>query len=258
MEAKELLEIMNEHFSKGFFDTFGEYDASTFNQELNEALCKKGVTDFEWVWDNGVSKFCIIPKYENWVIKIPFRGSYEEYERSYSCTNEDGEHYKDYETIEEFYDFTGASYTYDVDEWDYCAAEVAAYDHAKALGIEQYFAKTEFLGYMGGYPVYIQEKAEMFSARYSDGSSSRKSYTKEDKDKMRAKIDSLSDKSGNGRYPELPSTTWMLDFEFFYGEKALEKFFNGLLEMSIEDLHNGNIGYIDGYPKLVDYSSWDH
>lgn len=256
MEARELLEIMDEHFSKGFFDNFGESDARTFRDELDLAFCKNTKTiDFEWNWDCGVSKFCIIPKHENWVLKIPFNTIYEECERTVKLIDDNGEEYEDYECIDEPYPIEGANSVYEVAEWDYCAAEAAAYDHATDLGIEKYFAETKLLGFVANYPVYIQEKAEIFCDRYSNGSEERKSYTPEERDEMEAKLGTITSKQGY--CPELPSTTWMLDFLFCYGEKALEEFLEGLSQMSVEDLHNGNVGYVDNQPKLIDYSSWN-
>ena len=256
MEARELLEIMDKHFSKGFFNCFGENDAHIFRDELDLAFCdNKKTIDFEWKWDFGVSKFCIIPCHENWVLKIPFNAIYEECERTVKLTDEDGEEYEDYESFDEPYPIEGANSVYEVAKWDYCAAEAAAYDHATDLGIEKYFAETKFLGYVAGYPVYIQEKAEIFCDRYSGGSQERQSYTPEERDEMEAKIGTITSKQ---EYcPELPSTTWMLDFLSCYGEKALEEFLEGLSQMSVEDLHNGNVGYVNNQPKLIDYSSWN-
>ena len=46
-----------------------------------------------------------------------------------------------------------------------------------------------------------------------------------------------------------------------YTSKIIEKIFNKLIEfiqyMEINDLHKGNIGYINLKPVLMDYSGWN-
>ena len=50
---------------------------------------------------------------------------------------------------------------------------------------------------------------------------------------------------------------WMLDFLIYYGEEMFKKLADFIFDENIYDLHNGNIGYLNGRPCLVDYSSYD-
>ena len=50
---------------------------------------------------------------------------------------------------------------------------------------------------------------------------------------------------------------WLSDAFHFYGEKIFHKLLEFIRTVGINDLHDGNIGYIGNRPVLVDYSSFD-
>ena len=109
--------------------------------------------------------------------------------------------------------------------WDYCAAEVKRYNIAKEEGFEKYFAKTEFLGFVNDYPVYIQERGIVFSETGC-------SYTKE----VREETSEIC----SGIWCGI-NTGWLTDFRFCYGKNELIDFLTFLqCNGWDDDLRNDN------------------
>ena len=50
---------------------------------------------------------------------------------------------------------------------------------------------------------------------------------------------------------------WLADVLAYFGEKIFNKLIEFIQYMEINDLHNGNIGYINLKPVLMDYSGWN-
>jgi hypothetical protein len=211
-----------------------------------------------WTYDSGATKGVLIFGDENFVIKIPFCGYVDDeaghwedsrgnYRHSYETgastkiNNEDWSWNYDWA----FYDFEGASA--EKNNWDYCAAEEEFYHMAEDSGVNLAFAKTEFLGFCGDHPIYIQERCSMF---YEESSS--KEYnkrTEKDYETVSALRDAL-------RFHEF-NDDWALDFLIYWGEAYFKKLAEFIKDACIYDLHNGNIGYRNGAPVLVDYSSFE-
>lgn len=100
--------------------------------------------------DSGATKLVLwIPNFDEYVVKIPFTGVYEEDwikgDKGYLWQ---GENYREY---------FGA-----YDGWDYCYVETSLYADAVKEGVEQFFLETSFLGHIKGHPIYIQPRAEEF------------------------------------------------------------------------------------------------
>lgn len=172
----------------------------------------------------GASKCVIIPPDEDYVIKIPFTGSYIEIEEN--------------EFIYE--DFGGAEEAYG---WDYCLAESNRYYTAEACGFEKYLARTLFIGCTkDNFPIYIQPKCEVYT--YSSIKTSREEQEK---------TSSIANKAI--WFSEIP-LDWLTAFRLEYGEKSLIDFLNFLEEYGWDDLTDDNIGFLDGKPIIFDYSSF--
>ena len=110
----------------------------------------------------------------------------------------------------EFYGFEGARFT--SDGWNYCETEATVYEMAKEAGIETCFAKTEYVGDIDGYPVYSQERAEIFYFRKNESE-----YSEETRSKTRDKCRELNVESSI-------NICWMTDFLAYYGEEMLKTF----------------------------------
>ena len=132
---------------------------------------------------------------------------------------------------------------------DYCAEECKNYKKSEEEGIAFFFAETTFLTTfeIGNIvlDVYIQELARPF-----EDYGSTTSFSEERIDKACSCLNSFE----SSLYDVDPA--WMADFIDSYGEidaNILDVF---LTDHAINDIHNGNIGYVDGRPVIFDYSGY--
>lgn len=225
MEArKEDLDEILEALSYGTFD---ENDEADFYSIVVQPFSEKYKKPFDYA--TGATKGVLIFEQLGFVIKIPF------------CRNsEDCEYNSTYGEYECCY-FTGA----DTDNgWDYCEAEANKYERAEEEGLAQCFAKTKKIGDIDGYPIYMQELADIYkSIDYQS------SHTEEDSRQVSSICNS------NNFY--MFNIEWLSDAFHYYGEKVFHKLLEFIRTVGINDLHDGNIGYIGNRPVLVDYSSFD-
>lgn len=225
MEArKEDLDEILEALSYGTFD---ENDEADFYSIVVQPFSEKYKKPFDYA--TGATKGVLIFEQLGFVIKIPF------------CRNsEDCEYNNTYGEYECCY-FTGA----DTDNgWDYCEAEANKYERAEEEGLAQCFAKTKKIGDIDGYPIYMQELADIYkSIDYQS------SHTEEDSRQVSSICNS------NNFY--MFNIEWLSDAFHYYGEKMFHKLLEFIRTVGINDLHDGNIGYIGNRPVLVDYSSFD-
>lgn len=212
------------------------FNACTFDGVLTENDFEDKVLsnlpdDLKYHYEYGATKLVIMLPDCDFVIKIPFSGSYQEFYQDKT---------DDYE--EEYVEFENADF--ETCEWDYCKTEVNRYNLAKNVGIEKYFAKTERIGMVNNYPIYIQQKAEIF-AEVKD----LNSYSEEKKSSTREKC-----------YREdlwCFNECWLSDLLDYCGDRIFSLFMSFLKDNEFDDLHSSNIGYIDGVPVLVDYSGFN-
>ena len=219
-ELDEILEALS-------YGTFDEIDEAEFYPVVVQPFSEKYKKPFDYA--TGATKGVLIFEQLGFVIKIPF------------CRNsEDCEYNSAYGEYECCY-FTGA----DTDNgWDYCEAEANKYERAEEEGLAQCFAKTKKIGDIDGYPIYMQELADIYkSIDYQS------SHTEEDSRQVSSICNS------NNFY--MFNIEWLSDAFHYYGEKMFHKLLEFIRTVGINDLHDGNIGYIGNRPVLVDYSSFD-
>lgn len=115
--------------------------------EFDEYI-NKNYPDFNYVIDSGATKCVIIPKNEDYVLKIPFTG-YEDWDNQ-PCK-------EDEETGEWIYDEDYDPFV-PFEDGDYCRIEADNYQFAIIEGLEEIFAETYFLGYVKGFPIYAHKR----------------------------------------------------------------------------------------------------
>lgn len=240
-KEKELLTAIKDSFC--VFEDFGynldEDDDSKVYDIISDTVDKYGVT-----YARGVSKMCLITPDADWVLKIPFEGSY------FCNYDYETKEYDDFDTFETYY---GAHI--EEDRWNYCAAEVDYYEMAKEEDIAEFFAKTEYFGTCkstnkkGFLPTYIQEKCIPYN---------EKEYCKTN---IHPSEDSLKKVSSSDKYQYCRfSDDWVALAIDCYGEEKVDAlcYFLDLHPEMAGDFHSGNYGYrIDGTPVLIDYTGWD-
>lgn len=93
---------------------------------------------------DGATKVVLVFNKENFVIKIPYYGDYDD--SGYTCPYQGGRNL----VLDDLgYEFEGN---------DYCELESALYEEAVECGVEDFFSPTVFFGRISGIPIYIQKK----------------------------------------------------------------------------------------------------
>lgn len=194
---------------------------------------------FKFTWNMGASKLVILPCGEDFVIKIPFNGTY--------CDDE-----IDYETGEVLSEggwecFTSYEYDSDMDfDGNYCGREADISDIAAAEDLEECFAITECVGRCKGYLIYKQARATTILADVLDEKSD--SLSIEERKSIRDKCNDMGVYGFN--------IYWLKDFLEFFGEEILKQLDRFIDTYGINDLHTSNVGYIGNRPVLIDYSGY--
>ena len=195
---------------------------------------------FKFTWNMGASKLVILPFGEDFVIKIPFNGTYCDDEIDYETGEVLSEGRWECFTSEEYYsenmDFDG----------NYCGREADISDIATAEDLEECFAITECVGRCGDYLIYKQARATTILADVLDEKSD--SLSLEERKSIRDKCNNMGVYGFN--------IYWLKDFLEFFGEEILKQLDRFINTYGINDLHTSNVGYIGNRPVLIDYSGY--
>lgn len=221
MSNKEILQLFNTC----------TFDGILTENDFEDKVLSNLPDDLKYHYEYGATKLVIILPDCNFVIKIPFSGSYQEFYQ------DDTERYE-----EEYVEFTNAES--EICNWDYCKVEANYYILAEFAGVEKYFAKTECIGAINNYPIYIQQKAEIFSEIKDPNT-----YSKEKKSSTREKC--------NKEKLWCFNACWLSDLLDYCGDEDFKLFMSFLRDNKFDDLHSSNIGYIGEKPVLVDYSGFN-
>ena len=193
--------------------------------------------DEEYDIAHGVSKIVLIPAEGDYVIKIPFNGTYD-------CIYDENGDVED-EEWREYYNAPEDC------GWDYCAVEVEVYNKAKQHNVDCFFARTEFLCSTKNYhPIYIQEKVK---TRYSFAH-----------DVIKPSEKSLNDykekySKNYGSRGVLGDANWFSLCLDRYGAELIKNFVEFLDEVPFinRDMHGENYGFrLNKAPCIIDFSDW--
>lgn len=197
-------------------DFRGELSRGNFKEKIIKNFPK----GLNFKYFHGMSKVCIIPTGADYVIKIPFNGVWYDYDKSFDyfwCANDDENH-----------------------KWDYCFTEMICYNYAKKEKVEKAFCKTKLLGYTNDYPIYIQQRASVFSD------------LKEEEDYRSERTEDYCCSHGFRCF----NPVWIADAIEYYGQSQFSRLMDFIDNYGIDDLHTENIGYIKNKPVLIDYSDF--
>lgn len=222
MDKKKALEIYTimEPYLKRFFEQEEELTNESFEYELREILDESGE---EYDIETGASKGVIVFHLYDFVFKISFTTPNE---YSYSYDNEGspvGKHYYGYDT-------------------NYCELETKIYDQACEEGLSEVFAEEYLIGNINGTQVYCQEKATQVGPKYLPAEETRTEEYKHFSESTRYMGTDVS-------------SSWLYDVFKAYGLSFVQNLIN-FIEDNFNDCHNGNIGYINNKPVLIDYSGF--
>ena len=274
----------------GAIDHINSYFCEYECDAVLEPQLKGANLPFQWSLEHGVSKAVVLIKGVPYVIKLPFCCLYneEDYDDAHymwrrECDEAldeareakvkrtgDPEALLTFEEVsaaldplratepdcadeEWYYPLEGATLIAlkteeNAPDWDYCRLEVSIYQEALQQGLGAYFAEEGYLGSLRcGHPVYYQQRCTPFCDLHMDWDSP--DYTRKSK-AGRTACDKLHIPCFN--------SVWIADFIDYYGEDEFCRLNTFLVEMTIGDLRDCNIGYLDGAPILFDYSGFRH
>lgn len=217
MTSNEIIKLLSEC----------EFDGKLYSEAIGEKIFSHLPEDFEYDYNEGASKLVIEPYDEDYVIKIPYNGQY-------------------YSSSKKFKSFLCAN-TSDKYFWDYCMTETLVWRMAKAENVHKAFAKERMIGMVNGHPIYVQQKAEVFTD--SD------SYYSDDESKREKTLDYCEQEGLSPFYDE--GLIWQADALEYYGPTQFNKIMSFIEDNNIGDFHNGNLGYIKNKPVFLDYSGFD-
>lgn len=131
--------------------------------------------------------------------------------------------------------YSGAGYTCTEDSWNYCESEKSIYKEAKKYRVEDFFLPVQTIENIN-YPFYAQKLVEVLASNENYLSSS--GYDK-----------------GSSDF-DIPN--YFLDKMYnYYGKDSVDDFINFSFDIGLNDIHDENIGYINGRPVIFDYAGFD-
>lgn len=221
-EKSELINFVKYHFKgiERFYDNLWDYDPICY-QNYQEIADFVGAEDYK----NGASKLVLFfNEFPRYIIKIPLFG-YAEVDDDY---------------LDEDVTVSSNKLAYIEYEKNYCEEEAYIYKKAKAKGIEEFFAKTEFLITIEGIDIYYSEKV-VSASKY---------------ELQREKLDEA--KSLRNCYEVDLASSYIAQMLVYASVDKIKDLLSFIYEYSIWDLVGDNV-FIDkhGHVQLVDYSSFD-
>ncbi len=153
---------------------------------------------------------------------------------------------------------------------DYCALEVNNYKEAKIYNVEEFFLETKKIGYINDCPIYVQEQATDIYPHNNLQSAcdvwihnqTTATYHPTAKDFKRllemGDLDFneiIAESCGDWDWGELNSG-FILEIINKYGAQTLINLKTFIDDCEINDLHKGNVGYLNNHPIFFDYSGY--
>ena len=191
---------------------------------------------FSYTYLSGVSKAVIIPDDENFVIKLPFCGMWDNYEFNLFSVPDVGI----------------------LHDTDYCARELYLYHLAKKCGVSEILVKNTYIGKINDEPVYKQKYVSTFRMYYEDEFALEQDFDESvihtDKE-INAMIKSCEKTGWKYSSYDHIFNTWLVDVHNYYGEKKFVNILN-FISTYLGDLHSENIGYDGDKPVILDYADF--
>jgi hypothetical protein len=129
---------------------------------------------------------------------------------------------------------------------NYCQLEVEIYEMAQKENVSEFFAPCYFLENYDGVEIYVMAQADVSCGRlYSDlyERLSNEGRTDEEATEILEEVEDCSE------YVE-----WL--FPYYTDCEKFEALSNFLEDAGVNDLHSGNIGYINNRVVFIDYSGF--
>lgn len=178
---------------------------------------------------HGLTRVVISPDNKDYIIKMPITGVYEFSKGEFKIVakfTEDCENPSDYERT---------------------------YYEELSKEEKQIFLPLIYVADYNGIPVYIQKKIDVSLSDRECEEEALYGYVKELTKENYQEIKEVLKSSVGFSYVDFPER-FAYDVIQFYGKRKAETFFRKLFE--IDDLHEGNVGYINRRPVVFDYGGY--
>ena len=210
---------------EGLDEEFDKINNECYIDEDLELIFQRAAADgYKLETHSGVSKVVFISDKLDFVIKVPYgRRSNERAQQFGEC------------------------------EWNYCEEEMGIYEFLEAEGKEKYFVPNFKISEHNDYPIYIQEKVELFY----ETSNEKEKQIRLEEFKNSGERYKLIEALSNNTISRL-SLEWINDAVYYYSYDEISELLLFLNDYGLsDDLHNGNIGLdINNRPVIFDYAGW--
>ena len=223
---EDIINIFN-GFEPIYYGCFTEYEAEYFIDDF---------IDLEhFSFEMGATKLVLIPKKEDYVIKVPFTGYFD------GGTPEDGD----------YISFYGAEFG---NGEDYCQSEIEFYNKIKNSNFKQLFMPLEKIGEYKGVPIYIQPKCETLI----EGEENFIYSSEKDRKRIKEEAEKDSSQAKEPVFAALP-ISWVASLLTVLKDyKELVKFYSFLRKHDFGyDLHIANVGYYNNHAVILDYGGYN-
>lgn len=222
---RKIINFLNDHLNEKIIKDF-----STKGYETLRNMARNNPDYNDLRFSMGATK-CVICHGEN-VVKVPFAGR-----KIIQCTRG--------VRSEIFKNFTGSS-ALEGSTGDYCYDEVLLYKKAEEEGLDKFFLKLEPLTTVNGVNIYTQQMIRPIKKDFKPHKSKNE------------RVDNFLKQNPHKRIYMDPF--FLNELLILYGEEEVNKLYNFLNRYHIEDLHDGNLGYIkecsEPVPKIFDYGGF--
>lgn len=248
-------DIDTESLTYNEFHNYYEYDVQKISQKYFNQPCSISF---------GASRFCIIPENEDFVIKVPFIGESQTYWFNGEDEDEDLlEHIhqnciitkEDDDSIDFIEPFTGCSFLEEHYQ-DYCETEIAILDYISSEyeNLKPFFCNLKEIGTFNGITVYKQSKVTPIEstkfACYDIYSSSKSQYS----EKYNSLKNSCNTYESKYMMKKL-NPIWLITVASLFGTNTLKDLLDFTYN-NIDDLHEGNYGWIENIPVIFDFAGF--
>lgn len=136
---------------------------------------------------------------------------------------------------------------------DYAGDELEAYEKAEKFGVQKILPRTWFFcESSNGWKFYAQEKVD----------SAYDGMSRKQRNKMQKATKTASDKTvmkiRNSCFYGHVEYHWVAMATSYYGKNFMKSFEQWTHECKVNDLHDGNIGFLRGKPVILDFSGYNN
>lgn len=142
-------------------------------------------------------------------------------------------------------------------DYDEAMEEVEIYNKAVMAGLAVFFPATELFTTINGVHFVKQEKVDFCVEDTPCHKEKKYAYqARTASDRIVQKMQTSINKACNHRFSRSLDITWAKLALVVFGKKLVKSLCKFIIENGINDLHEGNIGYKNNLPVILDFSGY--